>query len=397
MTERYPSNWVETTIGEVTVGVEKREPEQDENLIYIDISSIDREKKQIVSPKHVIGKEAPSRARQIVRADDVLVSMTRPSLNAVGMVSEELDGQVASTGFDVLRSPSLDPRWLFYLVQTTAFIQSMSELVKGVVYPAIRSRDVRNFKLPIAPLNEQNRVADKLDNLLARVNKCRERLGRVESIIKRLRQSILALSSSGKLTQDWRDTRTLGENKDIEDGILPAGWEWKSMSEVGSIQLGRQRAPRYHSGPNMHPYLRVQNIFEDRIDLSDVMEMDFPPNDFEKYQLTYGDILLNEGQSPELLGRPAMYRDELPGACFTNTLIRFQAFDIVNRDFALLVFRHYMHSGRFMREGKITTNIAHLSARRFSKIEFPLPSLEEQQEIVDRSNQRFAFADRIDS
>ncbi len=169
------------------------------------------------------------------------------------------------------------------------------------------------------------------------------------------------------------------------------------MSEIGSIQLGRQRAPRYHSGQHMRPYLRVQNVFEDRIDLSDVMEMDFPPEDFKKYHLQHGDILLNEGQSPELLGRPAMYRDELPGACFTNTLIRFQAFDVVNREFALLVFRHYMHSGRFSREGKITTNIAHLSAGRFSKIEFPLPPLDEQREIVDRANSLFAFANRVES
>ena len=146
----------------------------------------------------------------------------------------------------------------------------------------------------------------------------------------------------------------------------------------------------------MSYHRKAGRAFEDKIDLSDVMEMDFPPDDFEKYQLVYGDILLNEGQSPEFLGRPAMYRGELPGACFTNTLIRFQAFDLVNRDFALLVFRHYMHSGRFIREGKITTNIAHLSAGRFSKIEFPLPPIDEQQEIVNRSRRLFDSIDYIE-
>jgi type I restriction enzyme S subunit len=93
-----------------------------------------------------------------------------------------------------------------------------------------------------------------------------------------------------------------------------------------------------------------------------------------------------------------MYKDELPGACFTNTLIRFRAKqEILNRNYALLVFRHYMHSGRFSEEGSITTNIAHLGAGRFAAVEFQLPTLPEQQEIVRRVEDLFAFADRIEA
>ena len=174
---------------------------------------------------------------------------------------------------------------------------------------------------------------------------------------------------------------------------LPDNWCWARIEDLGKIQLGRQRAPRYHSGPNMRPYLRVQNIFEDRIDLEDVMEMDFPPSDFKKYKLEYGDILLNEGQSPELLGRPAIYRGELPNTCFTNTLIRFRAARPISPEFPLFVFRSYMHSGRFTKEGKITTNIAHLSAGRFSKMEFPVPPLVEQEKIIAESNRRLSVID----
>jgi type I restriction enzyme S subunit len=146
--------------------------------------------------------------------------------------------------------------------------------------------------------------------------------------------------------------------------------------------LGRQRAPKYHSGDNMRPYLRVKNVFEDRIDVTDVMEMQFSPQEFERYKLELGDILLNEGQSPELVGRPAMYRGEVPGACFTNSLIRFRAGNAVDPRFALYLFRHYLHAGRFQREARITTNIAHLSAGRFSSIEVALPPLAEQRRIV---------------
>src|SRR5207244_3695777 len=105
---------------------------------------------------------------------------------------------------------------------------------------------------------------------------------------------------------------------------LPKHWRVATVDEAGAIQLGRQRAPRYHSGPNMHPYLRVANVFEDRLDLTDVMQMSFAREDYERYRLEPGDILLNEGQSPGLVGRPAMYRGELTGVCFTNSLIRFR-------------------------------------------------------------------------
>lgn len=132
----------------------------------------------------------------------------------------------------------------------------------------------------------------------------------------------------------------------------------------------------------MHPYLRVANVFEDRIDATDLKEMDFT-GVFERYRLAPGDVLLNEGQSPELLGRPAIYRGHPTAVAFTNTLLRFRAGPEVTPEWALVVFRHYMHSGRFAREARITTNIAHLSSKRFKNVEFPVPPIAEQRQIVE--------------
>lgn len=164
---------------------------------------------------------------------------------------------------------------------------------------------------------------------------------------------------------------------------LPNGWAWATVEQVGKVQLGRQRSPKHHDGPHMRPYLRVANVFEDRIDTSDVMSMNFEPEEFERYRLLAGDVLLNEGQSPELLGRPALYRGEPADTAFTNTLIRFQPEDGILPEWALIVFRRHMHFGRFTRESRITTNIAHLSANRFKTVEFPVPPTEEQRRIAE--------------
>lgn len=303
--------------------------------------------------------------------------------------------KVVDSHVTIVRSngAAVDPRYLFSWIRGPEVQGKIEDLATGTTNQIELNRSmVASTRIPLAPLNEQKRIADKLDAVLARVDACREHLDRVPAILKRFRQAVLAAATSGRLTEEWR-TRP-----DIESAQgLPSIWKVCLIKDAGRVQLGRQRSPKFHAGDNMRPYLRVQNIFEDRLDLSDVMEMDFPGQDIERYELHSGDILLNEGQSPQFLGRPAMYRGELPGVCFTNTLIRFQAFPIVKPDFALLVFRHQMHSGRYRSEGTITTNIAHLGAGRFGNVEFPLPPLEEQTEIVRRVEALFAYADRLET
>lgn len=88
----------------------------------------------------------------------------------------------------------------------------------------------------------------------------------------------------------------------------PGDWVRSTVGLAGRIGLGRQRHPDWHTGPNMRPYLKVANVFEDRIDTSVLMEMHWPDDTFERFRLRPGDILLNEGQTPDLLGRPALYR-----------------------------------------------------------------------------------------
>lgn len=172
-----------------------------------------------------------------------------------------------------------------------------------------------------------------------------------------------------------------------------ARWEKAPVRELGEVQLGRQRSPVHHSGKHMRPYLRVANVYEDRIDTSDVLEMNFTPEEFANYALKHGDILLNEGQSLELVGRPAMYRDEVPGACFQNTLLRYRVGPALDARFALLQFRWFFHSQRFQKIASWTTSIAHLGAKRFAEMELSIPPIDEQRRIVDEIEKQFTRLD----
>ena len=176
----------------------------------------------------------------------------------------------------------------------------------------------------------------------------------------------------------------------MSDPELPKGWAMLTVDQAGDARLGLQRSPSRHKGLNMKPYLRVANVREAEIDLSDVMEMHFTEDEERRYRLEPGDILLNEGQSPEFLGRPAMWLQQASEMYFTNSLIRFRCNPGISPDWALIVFIAHMHTGRFRRESRITTNIAHLALGRFKTVEFPICPFGEQQRIVDELNRRLS-------
>ncbi|MDA9747086.1 restriction endonuclease subunit S [Prochlorococcus sp. AH-736-M13] len=138
----------------------------DENYFkYIDLGSISQSKKCIERIALIKTNEAPSRARQLIRSNDVLVSTVRPNLNGVARISSEHDGAIASTGFCVLRPKAdlLDSKYLFHWVCSYNFVRDMSHKATGASYPAVSDKIVKDSKIPLPPLDEQRRIAKILD------------------------------------------------------------------------------------------------------------------------------------------------------------------------------------------------------------------------------------------
>ncbi len=199
MTDSLPPTWTVTSLRDICVKKVPQGPPTLDHVSYIDISSIDRTTKRIGETKLVTIQDAPTRARQWVRAKDVLVSMTRPNLNAVAQVHDDLDGAVASTGFDVLRPVSVVPEWVFYRVRTNEFIADVCKDLQGVVYPAIRPHDVRRHQLPLPPMGEQHRIVEAIESYFTRLDDAVATLERVQRNLKRYRASVLKAAVEGRL------------------------------------------------------------------------------------------------------------------------------------------------------------------------------------------------------
>jgi type I restriction enzyme S subunit len=355
-----PKRWAKAPIGAFTIDCGQRVPYDGGEFTYIDIGSVNRETKQIENPQRLAGKDAPSRARKHVFSGDTLVSMTRPNLNAVALVGDDLDGQIASTGFDVLRAPGIDPRWVFYLARTTKFVQEMTDLVQGALYPAVRSKDIRGFVAPLAPLPEQKRIADKLDAVLGKVDACRERLDRVPAILKRFRQSVLAATTSGRLTEDWREAeglalpqqKTVGEVLRVSSGkFLPA----KDMAAGGTIPV--------FGGNGINGYHDKSNVTEETL----------------------------------VIGRVGFYCGSVhltPSAAWVtdNALIVRHDPAVTNKHFL-----YYALQATDLRENDSSTAQPVISGQKIYPLEIAIPDMDEQSEIVRRVESLFAWADRLEA
>ena len=160
----YPS----TPLGSCVLRVETWNPLRaapDEEFRYIDLSAVDQDTKSITEAREIACAEAPSRARQLVRTGDVLVSTVRPNLNGVARVPNDLNGATASTGFCVLRPDpeKLSGSYLFHWVKSAAFVGDMVSKATGASYPAVSDRIIFESLFPLPPLEEQHRIAAILD------------------------------------------------------------------------------------------------------------------------------------------------------------------------------------------------------------------------------------------
>lgn len=155
-------------LGELVEKVDKLDPRTEfgeGRFTYVDIGSVSQKSKCIEEPQVIPCEEAPSRARQVIAADDVLVSTVRPNLNAVARVHREFDGTIASTGFSVLRPKvdELNSSYLYHWVRTDEFVNKMMLSATGQSYPAVSDKIVKSSKIPLPPLEEQKRIAGILD------------------------------------------------------------------------------------------------------------------------------------------------------------------------------------------------------------------------------------------
>ena len=169
----YEENEVEwKALGEVVKTTKNIKWQNNENTYdYIDLTSVCRETGNVLETLKIKADNAPSRAQKMVQLDDVIFATTRPSQMRIALIPKKFDGQIASTGYCILRADKVNvlPKWIFFTLSTTEFKKFVAENQSGTAYPAISDSKLKEFKIPLPPLSEQQRIVgilDKFDTLV---------------------------------------------------------------------------------------------------------------------------------------------------------------------------------------------------------------------------------------
>jgi type I restriction enzyme S subunit len=438
---QLPSGWVKSKIDDVCFKPEQKKPEDTDVFTYIDIASVDRNKKKISGASEILGKDAPSRARKIVNTNDILVSMTRPNLNAVAKVEDIHDGQIASTGFDVLKPVLIKSDWIFSIVKSKTFINQMSGTTIGALYPACKASDIRGFEIPLPPLAEQSRIVEKLDEVLAQVDTIKARLDGIPAILKRFRQSVLASAVSGKLTEEWRSGKSFDIDLEISEiqksrqtsfdldaerhlartGKKLRGYDYSTLDVEPSIRHIPEEWKLIQLG-NIVSYLTDYHangsykVLKEHVELKDVEDFacmirstNFEKNNFEdlfvyitenaydflgKSKLYGGEILVSKiGNAGSVYHMPVLNR---PASLAMNLFaLRFDENKLSSTylHFFLTSTEGEKNIQQYVR-GVATKSIDKKSLR---SVYINFPSFTEQKEIVRLVDQYFGFADTIEA
>ncbi len=348
-------------LGDLVDPVSSWNPSRDDpagDLVYIDIASVDRESKTVLVPEPIACAEAPSRARQLLSAGDVLVSTVRPGLNAVAEVPDQLGGATASTGFTVLRPRSdvLLSRFLYHFVRTPQFVAELERFATGASYPAVTDAIVKGVKVPLPPLTKQRRIAAILDEADALRRKRREALGLLDDL---LRSAFLEM---------------------FGDPVTnPRGWRSVEVGDVADVQGGLQVTAQ-RSEPLEIPYLRVANVYRDRLDLGEVKTIRVTPAERDRVRLCEGDVLVVEGHgNADEVGRAAVW--DRPGLMLhQNHLIRVRARDGKLAPRYLSAFLNSPGGRRQMlRAGKTTSGLNTISTGNVKSTQILVPPLDLQR------------------
>ena len=317
-----PARWGWARLRDVVHNHGQKTPSAD--FCYIDIGSIDNKRQVLSDTENVISpKEAPSRARKIVKEGDVIYSTVRPYLHNVAIIDRSFSHEpIASTGFAVLScEQSLLNRYLFFFLISPEFdaYANDGDNAKGVAYPAINDEKLYKALVPIPPIYEQQRIIDKIDKLLPfiyKYDKCQESLESInDNIIKLIKKSVLQEAIQGKLVPqnpedepaekllkriDAEKQRLVKEGKlkakdavastifksddnkyyeqigsikkDITDAIpyeIPDSWAFTRLSAVIELLSGRDLEPsKYNSIGKGIPYITGASNIEESITVS---------------------------------------------------------------------------------------------------------------------------------
>ena len=371
-----------------------------------------------------------------------IVFSSRAPIGYVAIADVEL---CTNQGFkSLIPANGVNSDYLYYYFR---YIKNLAEnRASGTTFKELSMKAFASLPVVVAPSVEQRAIVAKIEALFSELDKSVELLKTVKQQLKQYRQAVLKAAFEGKLTAEWRSKqqaagRPLSADQLLEQitkarderhqqlvwkasgdsprgrsrpvmrkitplrngaggpdlGALPEGWVWLDLGAVGDVSGGITKNSKRAGLPHRFPYLRVANVYANRLDLSDIAEIGVTEAEYAKALLEVDDVLFVEGNgSLDSIGRVAIWNGPISPCLHQNHLIKCRP--VLRQMGRFILYWFLSPRGRrvIIDKASSTSGLYTLSISKVSSLPIPVPSLAEQQRIVEEIESRFSVLDELE-
>jgi type I restriction enzyme S subunit len=335
---------------------------------------------------------------------DVVYSKIDVRHGAIGVVPDDL-GQVAvSSEFPVyaVRREVASPEYVKQIFRTKAFRALINSMISGASgRKRVKPVQIEALEVPFPSIATQRAIVQAWEAARREAAAMRAQADDAEAAIEcdllhRLgipEKDPNALPKCFALFWEDLDRWSLDYLQRMKAGAGNIGrcrYPIVPLGDVTNIAYGITKNPSNRPGRNARPYLRVANVQAGTLDLDELKYLDVSEDELERYGLQRGDLLVCEGNSADLVGRPAIWNNEIEDCIHQNHVLRARPEPELVPEYALAYMQTVPASSYFRARAKFTTNLASINSTDLKELPIPLPPLDVQREIVERVRARRA-------
>ena len=271
--------------------------------------------------------------------------------------------------------PTVDRKYVYYYIQSKGFQEKIKAISTATAQPAFNVTKFRKLPIPTPPLPEQERIVARIEELFSQLDAGVETLKKTKAQLSVYRQAAITEAFS---VENNTPNVCLSDIAQIIGGITKG----RDLSGTETIEL---------------PYLRVANVQNGYLDLSEIKTIKLRVDEKERYLLKPGDVLYTEGGDRDKLGRGTVWRGEIKDCVHQNHVFKAR----VDQSKAIpeyVAFWSMSTPARnyFYQKGKQSVNLASINKTVLSALTLPLPALEKQREIINHIESRMSVCDSIE-
>jgi type I restriction enzyme S subunit len=331
---------------------------------------------------------------------DLVFSKIDARHGAVGLIPETIHKAVVTSEYPVFapRTDKLRPDYLHHLLRAEHFQANLQHKASGTSgRKRVTPKDFLSLVIPVPSLNEQDVLIATYTDALTRAAQQEQEAEAIERAGWQAFEAALGVAMPPSLPDrpvfvarfkdmdQWSHTGIWHPQNHVP--VAAGGASLVPLGRMAEISYGIQKSPSNRPAQQARPYLRVANVQREALDLREIRFIDVPDKDMPKLRLEVGDVLLCEGNSPDLVGRAAIWHGEIADCVHQNHVLRVR----VDRnqllpEYVLVVINSRHGQTYFRSKAKQTTNLASINSKEVAGLLVPEITIDRQQALLTDLN-----------